>query len=107
MLIIDNHNCIKLTRGDTACLDVELKNDDELYIMSDGDKLKFTAKEKIGATESVISLESSTNQIHISPEDTKLLKYKNYVYEIELITASGEIYTVVPNSMLKICEEVG
>lgn len=108
MLTIDNHNCIRLTRGDSACLDIELKNDNgEEYIMDEGDFLKLTIKESASSDNIIIQKKSNTNQISLSPSDTNDLKYRNYVYDIELNTNSGDVYTVVPISTFKICEEVG
>lgn len=108
MLIIDSHNCIKMTRGDSACIDVDLINEDEeKYIMCLGDILKFTVKNNVRSKEFVIQKKYESNQIVLSPEDTSELNYGNYVFDIELITSSGDVYTVVPMSTFKICEEVG
>lgn len=44
--------------------------------------------------------------IDIVPADTKSLTTGNYVYDIQLTTFGGNIYTIVPISNFEIGEEV-
>ena len=44
--------------------------------------------------------------IHIRPEDTKELSFGKYLYDIQLTTADGDIYTVIPPTTFEILKEV-
>lgn len=111
MLIIDG-NTIRLTRGDTAYIEVPINRlvdgEYEPYTMQDGDKLILTIKDKNGLdSESyLVRKEISGNTFHILPEDTKHLPFGKYVYDIELDTASGDVFTVVTISTFVVEKEV-
>lgn len=102
-------NDISLTRGDTARLTVTITNicDDGLYIPSPGDVFKFTVKESVYESNSIFQKVSTGSPIFkIDPIDTKSLDFRKYVYDIELETPNGEIYTIVPYSEFRILKEV-
>lgn len=112
MLEIDG-NTIKLTRGDTAYIEVPITRlvDGEMqeYTMSSGDKLYFTVKDKAGLdSESFLFRKEITgnNTFHILPEDTKHLPFGKYVYDIELDTENGDVFTVVTISTFSVEKEV-
>lgn len=92
---------IYLTRGDTAYIDVALEdNSGNNYEPVQGDKLYFRLKknvyEKALIVEKEIDLE--TLKLEITPEDTKMLGFGTYCYEVELVTEAGEHFTVIENA---------
>ena len=96
MLVIEN-TTIKLTRGDTAFLTIPLKkNLYETYELAEGDVLRFTVKKKATNTTPLFQKElTGTNVFHIAPADTAALDFGKYVYDIELTTADGDVYTPI------------
>jgi hypothetical protein len=44
--------------------------------------------------------------IHFEPKDTAGLEFGDYVYDVELCTAEGDVYTVIAKTGFKIREEV-
>lgn len=100
---------IHLTRGDTAYLSVELKdktgND---YIPAEGDKLYFRLKKSIYNDSQILEKEISaeTSVLELIPEDTKHLEFGTYCYEIELVTAKEEHFTVIENGSFTVGPEL-
>lgn len=109
MLYIDDDGTIKLTRGDTARLSVPIKNsvnDDEYTIKSD-DILYFTVKKSAKDSEPLLQkVTKGSNTFHIRPEDTEAFSFGKYRYDVQLTTASGDVYTVIEPSIFEITEEI-
>lgn len=100
---------ISLTRGDTCAINVEIhKTNGELYIPNEGDTIRFALKEDVEESTPLIlkDIPTDTMMLKIDPEDTKPLAFGVYVYDIELTTESGEVYTFITRSRFKITEEV-
>ncbi|MBQ3456623.1 MAG: hypothetical protein IJG36_09305 [Synergistaceae bacterium] len=92
---------IHLTRGDTAYISVSLKdNNGNDYIPAEGDKLYFRLKKNIYKDSQILEKEISaeTSVLELIPEDTEQLEFGTYCYEIELVTAKGEHFTVIENA---------
>ena len=108
MLIVNKNNSIELTRGDTARLTIGVTDDyDQPYEMREGDTLIFTVRTSSDAKEPAIEKEmKGTNLLHLKPEDTASLVYAKYVYDVELHTAEGDVYTVIEKTDFKLREEV-
>ena len=108
MLKTFEDNTIHLTRGDTARLEVPLDNEQgEIYVMAEGDTLTLRMKKKLSDAEPCLTKESKgENLFHFEPDDTKHLPFGLYVYNVRIITAKGEEYTVVEPTTFKICEVV-
>jgi hypothetical protein len=100
MFIINpNNKQITLTRGDTAILAVELKNQDGTdYEIQTGDKLVMTVKESITDTEAVISKTADNDVFTLEPSDTIGL-CGVYEYDIQLTTADGDVYTPIQSEI--------
>ena len=45
-------------------------------------------------------------EIRISPDDTKNLEYGQYVYDVQVTMANGDVATVIPPTTFNILEEV-
>lgn len=101
---------ITLTKGDTFKRTLTLKNKatGETYIPVEGDSIRFAAKKKYTDTECLIYREIPINTmlLHLEPEDTKNLATGNYVYDIQLTYANGDIDTFIDKARLTLTEEV-
>lgn len=108
MLYIDDKT-IKLTRGDTARLTVpiiNLANNGE-YTMESGDILYFTVKKTAKDSDFLFQKSvTGSNSIHIRPEDTADLSFGKYKYDVQLTTATGDVYTVIEPSTFEVMEEI-
>lgn len=109
MLYIKDDGTIRLTRGDTARLSVPIKNlmNDDEYIMESDDNLYFTVKKSAKDYEPLLQKVSvGSNVIHIKPEDTKAFSFGKYKYDVQLTTASGDVYTIIEPSTFEVMEEI-
>lgn len=110
---------IKLTRGDTLCLKVNIMKDGEPYEVQTGDVVRFALKRnKIKADKSgysdeepLILKELELNEennliLLLNPEDTKQLPFDTYVYDIEIKFADGSVDTFIDKATFKVTEEV-
>lgn len=94
MLKIVN-DIIKLTKGDSAMFSVSISfADGSPYELKSGDKLKMTVRRRIGS-DVLLESESTTGTITLTHEMTSKLIPGQCVYDIELKTSSGEVYTVI------------
>lgn len=108
MLYIDDKT-IKLTRGDTARLTVPIVNlaNNGEYTMESGDILYFTVKKTAKDTDFLFQKSvTGSNSIHIRPEDTAALSFGKYKYDVQLTTATGDVYTVIEPSTFEVMEEI-
>ena len=101
------NNQIFLTRGDSASLVLDIKDDDgNEYTPSKQDTVTFTVKKSPYNKKVVIQHTFSNNEILISSEDTANLEYGDYLYDVELKGLGGNVCTIIPPNLFKICEEV-
>lgn len=109
MLYIDDKGVIRLTRGDTARLNIPIKNDldNSEYVVQSDDILYFTVKKSTRDSEPLFQKSvKGSNTIHIKPEDTSKLSFGKYKYDVELNMSSGDVYTVIEPTIFEIMEEV-
>lgn len=102
-----NGRSISLTRGDTARFEVSITNTvtGEPYTIEENDILTMTVR---GTSKSPVEFRSQslgTSLLHIKPEDTEHMYFGEYVYDIELRTSSGDVYTVIPLSEFTVLPE--
>lgn len=103
------NNTIYLTRGDTFKAVITITNPDgTTYTPADGDTIRFAMKENIDDEECLINrdIPIDTMLLVLYPEDTKELEYGNYIYDIQLTKANGDIDTFITASKLKLTYEV-
>lgn len=107
MFNIENRT-ISLTRGDTARIEIAISNTvtDEPYELQDGDTILLTVKRTTNSPEKFQKSASGSNTIHIRPEDTKDMTPGRYMYDVEVRTAAGDVYTVIPVSEFNLLPEV-
>ena len=98
---------IRITRGDSATLGIELFDDSGEYKLKPGDKLELCAKRYVQDANYAIHLIADENAVFtFTHSSTSELAYGSYPYDIQLTMANGDIYTVIPLSHIVICEEV-
>lgn len=113
MLYVEDDGTIKLTRGDTAkltvtILDVLNQNGNSEYEVASTDRLIMTVKKSVNDKPYIIKKEvQGSNVIHIKPEDTEKLQFGDYVYDVQLLTSSNDVYTIIEPSPFTILSEVG
>lgn len=91
MLYIDEDNNIKLTRGDTAIIDVELKDEyGEPYAMTANDRLIFTLRKIWDKGNILLEKTVSIPEFNFSTQDTKNLDFGTYCYDIYIYNTSSE-----------------
>lgn len=103
MLNIDSEKMlIELTRGDTANIVFSAKTEEgEDYEPVANDKLKFAVAKKVGA-EPLFEIENEMTDdaerfwnIEIKPEHTEALKFADFVFDVQLETADGQVDTII------------
>lgn len=100
---------IQLTRGDSAMIQVSIANDANgaEYELDPNDILRMTVKSNVRNTDYVFQKElSGSTSFHIVPEDTRDAQFGKYVYDVELTTVDGEVYTIIEPSVFEITKEV-
>lgn len=109
MLRIED-GAIYLTRGDTAYISVALADiNGEKYLPTEGDKIYFSVKKDVNDEEYSFQLVTACSEdtvFNIIPENTRELEYGKYFYDIQIVTADGEVYTIVEKSNFYLREEV-
>lgn len=105
MLKIDSDNNITLTRGDSATIELAIKDDGMTYDYSN-DLVQLTVKRNTVTEDIIFQKTFSSNVIIIEPSDTKGLRYTDLVFDVQLINSQGGVYTVIPPRKFTISEEV-
>lgn len=108
MLYIDQDNNIKLTRGDTAIIDIEITNaDGEPYIMRNFDSLIFTVKRMYNDSAEVIRKELQTPVLTLTSNDTKNLSFGKYRFDIYIYNSeTHNLDTFIYEKIFEVAEEV-
>lgn len=100
---------IEMTRGDTLRVYLTLKdcNGDE-YVPEAGDSIRFAMKKRYNDATPLIlkQIPTDTLVLELAPADTKPLSYAEYVYDIEMTYANGDVDTFIDRAKFKITEEV-
>lgn len=91
---------IWLTRGDTFKAKVEIfdcEDSEEQYIPQPGDEIRFAVKRQWNSSDILISkiIPIDTMILELEPEDTKPLRFRPYVYDIQLTYANGDVDTFI------------
>lgn len=100
-------NDIYLTRGDSAQFNIDIVDDNgDVYELEEGDKCEFTVKKRTSSEEVLIKKEIIDSTFKINPEDTSHLNFGDYIYDVQVTLANGDIYTIIIPSLFKVLEEV-
>lgn len=100
-------NEIELTRGDTLYLEIHIEDDEgNDYIPTQKDSLVFTVKKNVYQNEPLIQKNVYNGVLTIEHSDTQQLPYGEYVYDVQLTQANGDVTTVIKPSKFVIDYEV-
>lgn len=94
---------ITMTKGDTLRLTVGIKQaNGQTYTPAEGDVVRFAAKRHYNDPQTVIRkvLPNDTLLLHLAPADTDLLMAGDYVYDIELTYANGDVDTFISGKLV-------
>ena len=106
MLKIDRDNAIHLTRGDTARISLAVTASDGTAYDYSEDTVLFTVKANTMTADTLIEKTVTDGVINLTTSDTNGLSYQTYVYDVQLVTAGGDICTVIPPSKFIVEQEV-
>ena len=95
MFEIGLKNKITLTRGDTACIKVAFDD----YEPADGDVIELSVKRNIADETPVLHKLAKDGVFTFSPADTINL-IGMFVYDIQLTTSVGAVYTPIQSTFL-------
>ena len=100
---------IHLTRGDTARLNVNLKNTvtKQPYEVQNDDVVIFTVKKDYNDEPLIEKNNTGAANFHIKPEDTRDLEFGKYKYDIQVRKVDGDNYTPIADKVFVITKEVG
>ena len=102
-------NAIVLTRGDTFKGRVTINNSDgSEYEPQVGDTIRFAMKRDYNDPETLIEkdIPIDTMLLILEPSDTKPYEFGDYVYDIQITKANGDVDTFITKSRLTLTEEV-
>ena len=101
---------INLTRGDTLKVKIDIStSDDEPYVPLANDVIRFAMKKTYKDAEPLLTkiIDNNSLILQLDPLDTKDLKQpSDYVYDIQLTHANGDVDTFISKGKLRIIEEV-
>lgn len=107
---------ISLVRGDTLQLNIDCirKQDGTLYTLTKTDRILIDVKSRETDTIAVIHKELSaadyTEDGHLPvifyPADTENLAVKDYFFDVRLFQDEDNIYTIIPQSVLRIVRNI-
>ena len=110
VLIVDKDNTIHLTRGDTARFSIgQIVNTitNTNYTPTAEDTVTMTIKKTVLDAAPRVQLTAPGGEVlHIKPEDTKEMAFGKYVYDVQLTTADGDVYTIIPPTTFELLKEV-
>ena len=108
MLSVSKTGEIKLTRGDSACFTINISNGNgQPYTVKEDDTLTLSIKKDVKDPKPCVQKSvKGSNIFHFKPEDTSGIEFGKYFYDVEIHTATGDVYTVIEKTSFEISEEV-
>ena len=99
--INDKTKQITLIRGDTLKMQVSIFIDKQLYTPVAGDVIRFAMKQSMSSSKVLIHkiIPNDTLILHLQPSDTKRLAFGDYVYDIEITFANGDVDTFITGKL--------
>ena len=104
--IVDGN--IYLTRGDSATLELTIKDDEgHTWTPGAGDKVIFCMKKAAINPEVLLKIEAvaGDTDIVIIPDDTKDFTCGQYLYDIHVKLSGGDVYTVIADKIFEVGKE--
>ena len=97
---------ISLTKGDNASFKVNIiEANGQIRQLFDDDIITLTVR-KTANSDVAFTKTAENGVINLVPTDTKSLAAGTYVYDIQLTTFGGNVYTIIPISYFEIGQEV-
>ena len=97
---------ISLTKGDNASFKVNIMEaNGQIRQLFDDDIITLTVR-KTANSDVAFTKTAENGVINLVPTDTKSLAAGTYVYDIQLTTFGGNVYTIIPISYFEIQQEV-
>ena len=97
---------ISLTKGDNASFKVNIiEANGQIRQLFDDDVITLTVR-KTANSDIAFTKTAENGVINLVPTDTKSLAAGTYVYDIQLTTFGGNVYTIIPISYFEIGQEV-
>lgn len=94
-----------LTKGDSCRFTVTVKNPDGgTYSLREGDRLRFSLREN--KVKGEILLEKEGSLIDLLPDETQSLPTGEYLYDVVLYSATGEVCTIITPTTFEIRKAV-
>lgn len=109
MFYVDCDKSLHLTRGDTARITVDIFNDitNEKYEVKENDVVVLSVKKSVYDEEYCFQKkEKGNSSFKILPEDTNGLQFGKYIYDVQISTEQGDVYTVIQPSIFEVMKEV-
>ena len=107
---------IRHTRGDTLALPIYLKHADGTdYAPAEGDAVRFVMRpEGLNPKGTAYkypvclrkSIDTAAMELALDPADTAALPFGKYIYDIEVATAGGDVYTPIAGAVMILTPEV-
>lgn len=110
-----NGTTITMTRGDTVIIQIDLKRGTETYVPQEGDVIRFAVKRSnmnstktafVDTTPVISKIIPHELILTLEPNETKDLPFRDYVYDIEMTYANGDVDTFIAEARLIIAPEV-
>ena len=107
MLLIDEQMNMSLTKGDTAELNIAVRDaSGNPYDYSSDQTMKFCVKEDYADAPVIeISIPLNTGVLSIAAANTSSLDAGDYFYDIHLVTVGGDVCTFIANKRFTILPE--
>lgn len=106
MYRIDDAQNIFLTRSDTCSLKLSVVDDNDTPYDYSNDLVQLTIKTNTYTPITVIQKNIVGDTFKIDPDDTKSLSYGKYLYDVQIITNSNDVYTVIGPCIFVLTDEV-
>ena len=107
---------IKMTRGDTVEIEVEILRNGDAYTPQEGDAVRFAMKRAaMNSKQSafkdaeplvVKAIPTDTMVLRLDPEDTKPYEFGEYAYDMQITFANGKVSTFIADARLVLMPEV-
>ena len=109
-------NSIRLTRGDSLVIQLNIQRNGEEYTPAEGDVIRFALKHNTMKPDRsdysdnepllVKVIPNDTKILTIMPNDTKGLAFGDYVYDMEITFEDGSVDTFIAEASFTITPEV-
>lgn len=103
-----NGTTITMTKGDSLAVQLHLTMNGEAYFPQDNDVIRFAMKKRYTDDEPLIYkiIPNDTLILKLESEDTKNLAVSQYIYDIQITYANGDVNTFITEARFILRPEV-